>query len=103
MKFENTRPSEGVAYHPWVDRIRELLDEEGLSLPPNHELRQHYWADLSYSEVVNKVKFKDVRNVWMELHVRHDHGKFEEAFNTSEQAKAFFKRFPELRKELDKL
>lgn len=101
--YENTRPSQGVAYHPWVSRIKELLDEQKLDLPPTPELRQFYWDDLSYEEVVNKVKFKALRNVWMELHVSHAYGKFEQSFNTSEQAKAFFKRFPELRKQLDDL
>ena len=101
--YENTRPSGGVAYHPWVSRIKDLLDIEDLELPPSHELRQYYWDDLSYQEVVNKVKFKTARNVWMELHVSHGYGNFQKSFNTSEQAKEFFKRFPELRKELDRL
>ena len=101
--YENTRPSGGVAYSPWVDRIKELLDEYDLELPPKHELRQFYWEDFSYEEVVYKVMFKTARNVWMEVHVTHEYGNFEKSFNTSTQAKEFFKRFPELRKELDRL
>lgn len=101
--YVNTRPSHGVSYHPWVDRIRELLEENNLELPPSHELREYYYQDLSYEEVLHKVYFKTVKNVWMELHVKHGYGKYSTHFNTSEQAKEFFKRFPELRKELDKL
>lgn len=101
--YENVRPSHGVAYKPWVDRIRELLEEKSLELPPSHELRQHYWDDLSYEEVLFKEQFKTMKSIWMELHVRHQGGEFSESFKTANQAKDFFKRFPELRQELDRM
>ena len=101
--YQNTRPSHGVAYRPWVDRVKELLDENDLELPSNKELIDCYWKDLSYEEVLYKVQFKTVKNVYMELFVKHGYGEFRTHFQTSEQAKEFFKRFPELRKELDRL
>ena len=98
--YPNTRPSEGVAYKPWVDRVQELLSEKELKLPEKGELISYYHNDLSYQEVLYKVQFKNTKNVWMELNVKYDKGLFNMRFQTSEQAKDFFKKFPELREEL---
>ncbi|MEP1035099.1 hypothetical protein [Ekhidna sp.] len=101
--YENTRPSQGVSYRPWAERVKELLDEHDLEMPPNHYLHSYYHQNFSYEEVLFKQQFKTRKNVWMEVHVRHENGKYSNTFNTSDQAKEFFKRFPELREDLNSL
>jgi hypothetical protein len=100
--YANSRPSHGVAFKPWVDRVRELLEENNIDFPSRHELGDYYHNDLSYEEVLRKEQFKHFQNVWMELNVKHKKGLFNIHFNTTEQARDFFKKFPELRKELDR-
>lgn len=100
--YANSRPSHGVAFKPWADRVKELLDEHEIELPKKHELIQCYHSNFSYEEVLQKEQFKNFKNVWMELNVLHKQGTFRTRFNTTEQAKEFFRKFPELRKELDR-
>ena len=71
--YENTRPSQGVSYRPWAERVKELLDEHDLDMPPSHELHSYYHQNFSYEEVLFKQQFKTRRNVWMEVHVTHGH------------------------------
>ncbi len=99
--YVNSRPSHGVAFKPWADRILELLKEHELEMPKKHNLIAYYHADLSYEEVLHKVQFGKTKNVWMELNVKHEQGLFNKRFNTSEQAKEFFKKFPEIRVKLE--
>ncbi len=101
--YANSRPSHGVAFSPWASRVSELLEEHGLELPPKQDLVNYYHLNLSYEEVLNKMQFKILKNVTMELQVIHETGTFKTHFNTSEQAKEFFKKFPELRKALDEI
>jgi len=101
--YDNTRPSHGVAFKPWADRVKELLDEKELEMPEKDDLISYYQNDLSYEEVSLKVQFKTTRTIRMDLYVRHNYGEFTQSFHVSEQAKDFFKKFPELRKRLDKL
>lgn len=100
--YANSRPSHGVAFKPWAERVKELLDEHEVKFPSTSELAQYYHADLSYEEVLFKEQFKTFKNVWLELNVRHERGTFNTHFNTSEQARDFFKKFPELKKELER-
>lgn len=97
------RPSDGLAFNVWVDDIEKLLEESGLAHPSMHEYRRFYNINLSVEEVVNKVQFKKVRSAWMQLHVRYEGGDYTTTFNTSAQAKEYFKKFPELREKLDEL
>ena len=101
--YENVRPSSGVAFKPWADRVKELLDEKDLKMPSKEELINYYHLDLSYQEVSMKVEFKTTRTVRMDLFVNHAYGSYTTSFHLSHQAKDFFKKFPELRKKLDEL
>ncbi|MEQ9403755.1 MAG: hypothetical protein RIM99_09235 [Cyclobacteriaceae bacterium] len=101
--YQNTRPSQGVAFKPWADRIKELFEEQELEMPEKRELVSYYHANLSYEEVLNKIQFRHTKNVWMELNVKHKYGLFNIHFSTSTQAREFFKKFPELREELEKI
>ena len=100
--YANSKPSHGVAFKPWVDRIKELLDEHEIALPKKHELIRYYHDNLSYEDVLRKEQFKNFKTIWMEVNVKHEQGTYNARFNTSEQAKEFFKKFPELRKELER-
>ncbi len=100
--YANSKPSHGVAFKPWADRVKELLDEHEIALPQKHELIKYYHDNLSYEDVLRKEQFKNFKTVWMEVNVKHEQGTYNTRFNTSEQAREFFKKFPELRKELER-
>lgn len=100
--YANSRPSHGVAFKPWADRVKELLDENEIDLPAKNELVKYYHENFSYDEVLRKEQFKKFKTVWLEVNVKHEQGTYNTRFNTSAQAKEFFKKFPELRAELDR-
>ena len=102
MNIANSRPSHGVDFRNWVQIIQELFEDKELTLPPKYELERYFRQDLSYEEVINKELFKNNRNVWMECHVMYQGGSFMKRFNNSEQAKDFFRTYPELRDDLEK-
>lgn len=102
MNIANSRPSDGVNYKYWVEIIGQLLNDQSLELPPKHELDRWFREDFSYEEVVQKELFKKTQNVWMECHVKHEFGKFNIRFNTTEQAKDFFRKYPEIREKMEK-
>ncbi len=101
--YANSKPSHGVAFKPWTDRVKELLDEHELIFPKKNELIKYYHDNLSYEDVLRKEQFKNFKTVWMEVHVKHEQGTYNMRFNTSEQAKEFFRKFPELKEELSRI
>jgi hypothetical protein len=102
VNISNGRPSHGVDFRNWVQIIQELFENRELTLPPKYELERYFREDFSYEEVINKELFKNHRNVWMECHVLYQDGHFVQHFNTSAQAKDFFRKYPEVRDELEK-
>lgn len=102
MYSVNSKPSSGVSFRNWVSRIQELCEDQDLELPSKHLLQRFYREDFAYLDVVNDALFKERTNTWMELHVRHPKGVFDVRFNTTAQAKDFFRKHPYLRDDLDK-
>lgn len=96
--FTNTRPSQGVSYVEWARRIKELLEENGLALPTSGEFQTYFRDNFSYQEVVNKQLWKLKSNQWIVLYIKHKHGTSEIPLNTSEVAKDFFRKYPEIKK-----
>lgn len=101
LGYTNSRKSHSVAFQPWANRVKELFDEKKMPLPERLELIDMYHNDLSYEEVLYKEQFKTRKNFWMIINVRSEHGVFEKTFRNSNQLKEFFRKFPELRKDLD--
>ncbi|WP_425392140.1 hypothetical protein [Ekhidna sp.] len=100
MKYINSNRQGGVSYRPWAERVKELLDEHELPLPERHEMHEMYNNNFTYEEVLLKVQVRSLKSIFMRLHLVHSQGEFQTTFKTDQQAKDFFKKFPELRKEL---
>ncbi len=88
---------EGVSYRPWAERVIELCEGENIAPPERDELHRLYNDNFTYEEAKLYARFKEVRHVWMELHISDSHGKHTERFNNTDSAKAFFAKFPRLR------
>lgn len=101
MNYMSSSRREGVSYRPWAERVRELHEERDLEMPSKNEMADMYHKDFTYEEVLLKsCTIKEVRSVYMEVHVKHSKGEFSKSFRTDLQAKEFFEKFPELRNEL---
>ncbi|MEP0987355.1 hypothetical protein [Ekhidna sp.] len=100
MKYINSNRQGGVSYRPWAERVKELLDEHELSLPERTQMHEMYNENFTYEEVLLKVQIRTLKYVVMRFYVKHGQGEYEATFKTDQQAKDFFKKFPELRKEL---
>jgi hypothetical protein len=101
MEHVNNSRRQGVSYRPWAEHVIDLLKEHNVDIPEKEYFHEWYNADFNYQEALLKCQIRQLKRVWMEIHVKHGSGEFSTSFRTSENARVFFKKFPELRKELD--
>lgn len=96
-----SRKSEGLELVVWTDQVTEMYDQHSSLFPLEPKaLQQLYHQDYSIEEAVLKFRSKGRFSTYMELHVQHEQGRYSTTFRTEEQARAFFTKFPEIRKAL---
>lgn len=96
-----SRKSEGIHEEEWMNRVKEQYAERQLLFPiENKHLKYLFEHDYSIEEALLKDLTKGHVYAFMELHVKHELGEYKTTFRTDNQAKEFFKKFPEIRKEL---
>ena len=95
------RKSEGIEEEQWMQRVVASYGERQTLFPLEpKQLKKLFEEDYSIEEALLKDLTQRPVHAYMELHVRHELGKYSTTFRTDHQAKAFFKKFPEIRKEL---
>ncbi|WP_424961013.1 hypothetical protein [Ekhidna sp.] len=96
-----TRKSEGLNEEEWMRRVTKLYNERQTLFPIAYEpLKRLYDQDYSIEEALLKDLTKGHMYAFMELHIKHELGEYTTTFRTDEQAKQFFQKFPEIRREL---
>lgn len=96
-----TRKSEGLDEKAWMQEVTRLYEERQTLFSIDYKpLKRLYDQDYSIEEALLKDLTKGHLYAFMELHIKHELGEYCTTFRTDEQAKAFFQKFPEVRKEL---
>jgi len=99
MKID--RKSQGIHEEEWMRLVEERFNDRQMLFPLEYKQLKHlYDQDYSIEEVLLKDLAKGHMHAFMELHVKHEMGEYKTTFRTDNQAKEFFKKFPEIRKEL---
>lgn len=95
------RKGEGIHEDEWMQRVQERYDERQRLFPLEpKQLKRLYDENYSIEEALLKDLAKGHIRAYMELHVMHELGEYKTTFWTDNDAKEFFKKFPEIRKEL---
>lgn len=96
-----TRKSEGLDEKDWMQEVTRMYEERQTLFPIDYKpLKMLYDRDYSIEEALLKDLTKGHLHAFMELHIKHELGEYTATFRTDDQAKAFFQKFPEIRKEL---
>ena len=96
-----TRKSEGLEEKVWMNAVSKLYKERQTLFPIDYKpLKKLFDQDYSIEEALLKDLTKGHLHAFMELHVKHELGEYSTTFRTDNQAKEFFQKFPEIRKEL---
>lgn len=97
-----SRKSHGIHEEEWIRSVEELYDERQTLFPlESRQLKYLFDQDYSVEEALLKDLTKGHLYAFMELHVKHEMGEYKTTFRSGEDAKEFFRKFPEIRKELD--
>ncbi len=96
-----SRKSEGIHEKEWIKRVEELSVERQTLFPLEYkQLKQLFDQNYSIEEALLKDLTKGHMYAFMELHVKHELGQYSTTFRSESDAREFFKKFPEIRKEL---
>ncbi|NQZ79021.1 MAG: hypothetical protein HRT61_23330 [Ekhidna sp.] len=88
---------DGIKFKYWADRVIDLCNGIEIEPPTHQELDKLYRKNFYYSEGLLYAQFKSTKRIWLQLNVKHQSGTHTENFNSSEEAREFFKKFPNLR------
>ncbi len=95
------RKSHGIHRDEWIKRVETLYAERQTLFPLEYkQLKFLFDQDYSIEEALLKDLTKGHMYAFMELHIKHELGEYRTTFKTDNDAKEFFKKFPEIRKEL---
>lgn len=101
MNMGITRKSHGIHEEEWIRRVEEVYNERKTLFPLEpKQLKRLFELDYSIEEALLKDLTKGHMYAFMELHVKHEMGEYKTTFRTENDAKEFFRKFPEIRKEL---
>ncbi|WP_420578297.1 hypothetical protein [Ekhidna sp.] len=96
-----SRKSEGINEEEWIKRVEEHYVQRQTLFPLEYkQLKRLFDQDYSIEEALLKDLTKRHMYAFMELHVKHELGAYSTTFRTDNEAREFFKKFPEIRKEL---
>lgn len=95
------RKSHGMYEKEWIKCVEECYNERQTLFPIDpKQLKRLYDQDYSIEEVLLKDLTKGHLYAFMELHVKHQLGEYRTTFRSENEAKEFFRKFPEIRQEL---
>lgn len=101
MDIGISRKSQGIHEEEWMNRVEEMYNERQTLFPLEaKQLKRLFDMDYSIEEALLKDLAKGHMHAFMELHVKHELGEYKTTFRTDNDAKEFFRKFPEIRKEL---
>lgn len=96
-----SRKSEGINEKEWIKRVEELSAERQTLFPLEYkQLKRLFDQNYSIEEALLKDLAKGHIYAFMELHVKHELGEYSTTFRSENEARDFFRKFPEIRKEL---
>ena len=96
-----SRKSEGIHEKEWIKRVEELSAERQTLFPLEYkQLKRLFDQNYSIEEALLKDLAKGHIYAFMELHVKHELGEYSTTFRSENEARDFFRKFPEIRKEL---
>lgn len=96
-----SRKSQGLDESEWIKCVQESYNERNMLFPLEaKQLKRLYEQDYSIEEAMLKGLTNGQIYALMELCIKHELGEYRTIFRTDHEAKEFFRKFPEIRKEL---